>query len=160
MLSYFGMYGTGFPQQNMPVLNFYEEVFAARITIGENNDGINAVPSTSLGYNVVETAKCTDCATGKVTTDPAGAGVAVTTTATSGYLDVPGTTYTGVEGTATLCIYADGAETNPPTVAYLPNMPCIQNAFIHFADAVTTPDKNVPAYLGLALGANNGRRNT
>ena len=73
------------------------------MTAGENNTGLQAMIDTSLAHTVIETNACSDCDASAV--DTSGAGLSVTATAVSGNLKSPSSTYDGVEGTATLCIY-------------------------------------------------------
>lgn len=139
----------------MPALNWYDETYTFMMTVDETGSKIQVVPDTALGPFVIETTTCTACATGKV--DPAGgnAGIAATSTAVTGNL--ASSTYSGVEGTATVCIMKDGAYATAPTSANIATMPCIENAKVQFANEVSSPNKNANAYLGLALGGGGDR---
>ena len=137
----------------MPLQSYQDEAYTVKITVGENRDFIDAIIDTDLGYIVVETTDCADCASGKK--DTSGAGMSKTANAVEGDLHTPFGKYSGVEGTATFCIYDEnnGAYTNTPTTGNIAgdNMPCIENAFVHYADNVEVANANAVAYLGLAL---------
>ena len=66
-------------------------------------------------------------------------------------LEDTGTDYTGVEGSVTFCVQKDVDGTAAPTSVNIGTMPCIQNAKVHFATAVTTPNEDAVAYFGAAL---------
>ena len=73
-------------------------------------------------------------------------------TIAEGDLFNPITTYEGVEGTAIVCIYADdGTYTTNPDSGNIASMPCIDDAYVHFATSVPLPNANAVAYLGMAL---------
>lgn len=141
---------------DMPVLNFQDEVFTVRITVDETPTEMRAVFDTAMAQTVIETADCTNCgsATGLAITSPAPAGTTITTNAVSGTINNPSSTYSGFEGTTTFCISQTGTFANPPTGANIvsDNMTCIQNANVHFADTVASPNTDVTAYVGVALG--------
>ena len=72
----------------------------------------------------------------------------------SGRLNNPETTYSGNEGTATVCLIAyDSADVAVlPTNANVSGLPCAQSLDVHFADTVGTANDDAPAYIGAALG--------
>ena len=138
----------------MPVLNYLDETYTVRITVGENSNEMWAVFDTAMSETVIETTSCTSCGTGTVDTGVSDNGLSVDSTAASGTLNNPdGATYTGFEGDVTLCIYATGDYSTTPSTSNIGTMPCIQNMNVHFADDVTDPNANAVAYLGLAPGA-------
>ena len=134
----------------MPVLNIADEAYTVRVTAGENNTGIQAIIDTSLGHTVIETTACTNCASGAV--DTSGAGLTASADVASGTYMSPSSTYEGVEGTATLCIYEEGIYSTTPDNSNVGSMPCIQSFPVHFAETVATPNENANVHLGAALG--------
>lgn len=139
-------------EEEMPTLNILDETYTVRITIDETPTPIQAIIDTASAYTVIETTVCTDCATGKIDKASGNGGFSVTATAASGSLSNPESTYSGFEGTATLCIAKDGVYSTLPTTSNIAAMPCIQNANVHFADVVATPNEHAVASLGMALG--------
>lgn len=139
-------------EEEMPTLNILDETYTVRITIDETPTPIQAIIDTASAYTVIETTICTDCATGKIDKASGNGGFSVTATAASGSLSNPESTYSGFEGTATLCIAKDGVYSTLPTTSNIAAMPCIQNANVHFADVVATPNEHAVASLGMALG--------
>ena len=134
--------------------SYQDEAYTVKITVGENLDFIDAIIDTDLGYIVVETTDCADCAAGKKGTS--GAAMSETGNAVEGDLHTPFGKYEGVEGTATFCIYDQNNPdyTRGPTSANIAadNMPCIYlNANVRYAKTVESPNANAVAYLGLAL---------
>jgi len=114
-----------------------------------------ALVDTSTVATVLETTDCSSCAN---QVDKTSTGVAVTTDPVSGYLNNPGSSYSGVDGTATICIFDE--DSTGTTYTSVPNtsniatysMPCAENIKVHFADSVASPDADVSAYLGMAQG--------
>ncbi len=105
---------------------------------------------TSLGNTVIETTDCANCAGSAV--DTSGPGLSAAADAVSGSLKSPSSAYSGVKGTATLCIYGTGGGySNVPNNLNVGAMPCVQTLPVHFADTVATPNPNAVAYLGAAL---------
>ena len=45
----------------MPMLNFIDETYTARITAGETPVAMWAVVDTALGHTVLETSSCSNC---------------------------------------------------------------------------------------------------
>lgn len=136
----------------MPTINIRDETYTVRITVDETPSPIQAIIDTTSAYTVIETTVCTDCATGKIDKASGNGGFSVTSNAVSGNLSNPESTYSGFEGTATLCIAKDGVYSTVPTTSNIAAMPCIQNANVHFADVVATPNEDAVASLGMALG--------
>ena len=147
-----GLAGQTVAELDMPVLNYFDETYTINITIDETPTAMAAIIDTAMSDSVIETTTCTDCAAGTIDTASGAGGLSVTATAASGSINNPESTYEGFEGTATLCIYADGDYSTPPTSVNIATMPCIQNANLHFADTVATPNADAVAYLGMALG--------
>ena len=123
------------------MLNFYDETFAIRITVAEAPTEMYAILDTGMAHTVIETAACSNCAAKKVTATGSPAGLTLSTTKVSGELNNPATKYSGFKGTTTFCIYNDTSVFNQaPTSANIASMPCIQEANVHFADKVATPN--------------------
>jgi len=153
--SWFGLYSTPIAEAQMNVLNFYDEVMTFQITVDETPNAMQAVVDTGLGHTVIETTACADCASGKIDTASGAGGLTASATAVSGNLAQ--STYSGVSGTTTLCIYEDAAYANAPTSVNIGSMPCTQDTKVHFANSVATPSKKATAYLGMALGKGKDR---
>ena len=99
---------------------------------------MQATVDTGLGPTVLETTNCATCGSGKLNTASGNAGLTVTTTAVSGNLRE--TTYTGVTGTTTFCIYSSTKTVlTKPTSANIASMPCIASMKVQFANSVVKP---------------------
>ena len=127
------------------------------MTANEAPNVMQAVVDTAMAYTVLETDACTNC----VSDNESLAGTELTVTgngsvvgaAVTGSLNNPETSYTGTEGTTTVCIFETGAYSTAPTSVNVGTMPCVADMDVHFADTVTTTNPYATAYLGMALGA-------
>ena len=129
-----------------------------RIKYSEAGTEAWAVFDTSLAYTVINCPTCTD----------ADSGTTISTTAVSGTLNNPDTTYSGFEGTTTICFLDEdnALDSNAPTTSNISSLPlpCIENANVHWITAGSTPSnyndaidasdstQYYSAYIGLALG--------
>ena len=96
-----------------------------------------------MAYTVLETNDCTNCvsdndATAGDEVDLTGppAGITVSGTNISGSLHNPDTSYTGEEGTATICIYEYSKLGVDPDSTSVSTMPCNEDMDVHFAKTV------------------------
>ena len=108
-----------------------------------------------MAHTVIETTDCSNCSTnalaGTKVTKGSNSATASATVA-SGSFNNPSTTYSGFEGTTTVCIFDSGASYGNPDAVNVASMPCVDDMDVHFADTVTTPNEYALAYLGMALG--------
>lgn len=109
----------------MPILNQTDETYTVRITVDETPSAMWAIFDTAMADTVLETTDCSDCATGKIDKASGAGGLAVTTTAASGNFNNPSSTFSGVEGTVTFCIFETGDYSNAPTTVNISGLPCI-----------------------------------
>lgn len=131
----------------MPMLNFIDESFMARITVSGSNTEMWAIVDTGLAFTVLETTDCATCGASLVSPGAnlnlsTAAAVTDSGTTVSGKLNNPQTDYTGTTGTAQVCIRKDNASDNA----------CEANMQVHFAKAVPTANPYANAYIGMALG--------
>jgi len=110
-----------------------------------------------MAYTVLETTDCTNCvsdndALAGEEVDVTATGNSDTGTAVSGSFNNPSTTYSGTEGTSTICIYENGAYADDTDASSFASRPCNRNMDVHFAKTVTTTNEYATAYLGMALG--------
>ena len=108
-----------------------------------------------MAHTVIETTDCANCSTNALAGTKATKGTASATassTVASGSFNNPSTTYSGFEGTATVCIYSSSAGYGNPDAVNVATMPCVDDMDVHFADTVATPNEYALAYLGMALG--------
>lgn len=155
---WFGLRGacTSVQQADMPVLNFVDKTFTIRITVTEAPDEMRAMLDTSMSDTVIQTTDCSNCSstTGLVDTSGPPAGLTISSTAVSGRLNNPSSSYSGFEGTTTFCIAKTGEFANAPTSGNIitDSMTCLVGANVHFADTVASPNEDATVVLGIALG--------
>lgn len=134
------------------MLNYYEETYTVQVTAGENTTGLKAVVDTALGYSVVVLNAA------NADGPSAGTGLTVDSSAVSGQLYNPASTYSGNTGEMTFCIYgSDDTPATVPSSANIGAMACSANVFAHMADTVATTSDYATVYLGMALANGPGR---
>lgn len=147
---------------NLPLSATQEQAVLVRIKYTEANTVAWAVFDTTMAYTVIN---CPTCTAG----DSSSAGKTVSSTSVSGTLNNPeNRSYEGYSGTATICFMdeddADEAITPNTSNISSNDLPCIENANVHWATKNTEPgafnagidtssnDGAYFAYLGMALG--------